>query len=272
MTQSEKAKLFFNLHHQGNPFVMANPWDVGSAHIMAAKGFAALGTTSVGVDHMMGQKAATAGRDTIMENARQIVAATDLPVSIDLEDCYGVDAQGIAETIQLAADTGAVGGSIEDAIYSKPGEIYPLEQAVERVRAAVEAASALPFKFTLCARCENFLLDKLDMDDTIARLRAYAEAGADLLYAPGLSKPEQIEQVVQAVDKPINVLLGISGHNLTMADMHRLGVARVSIGSGFHRAAISAAIKAMDEVLNKGTFDFTKSGVPMGTIDEMMGD
>lgn len=271
MNRTDKAEAFFAMHHRGRPFVIPNPWDAGSARIMAAKGFEALATTSAGVDHMNGKPSGTAGRDDVIANARLIISATDLPVAIDLEDCYGKDADGIAETILLAAQIGAVGGSIEDAVFGGNGAIYPFEEAVARVEAAVAAARALPFKFTLCARCENFLFADPDMDDTCRRLKAYAEAGADLVYAPGLRTIEQVEAVVRATDKPVNVLLGMANTTLDMANMHRLGVARVSLGSGIHRAAMRAAILALDEIREHGTFGFTHGLPSAGVIDKLLG-
>lgn len=270
MTQFEKGEAFFALHHGDHPFVIPNPWDAGSARIMAAKGFAALATTSAGVDHVNGKKSGNAGRDEIIANAGWIASSVDVPVSVDLEDCYGVDAIGIAQTISMAAEAGAVGGSIEDAVFGHPGEIYGLDEAVARVEAAVAAANTLPFKFTLTARCENYLWGNPDMADTIRRLQAYSDAGADVLYAPGLTSPEEIAALVQALDKPVNVLLGMANTKMTMADMHRLGVARVSLGSGLHRAAITAAIKALDEIQATGSFGFTGGLKSSDEIDEMM--
>lgn len=271
MDQKSKADDFFALHNTGDPFIIPNPWDIGSARIMAAKGFSALATTSVGVDHANGKRSGTAGRDDILANATLLAGATDLPLSIDLEDCYGKDASGIAETIQLAADTGAVGGSIEDARNGGGGEIYPLNEAVARVKAAVEAAAALPFKFTLTARAENFLYGHPDLDDTITRLKAFADAGADVLYAPGIRTAEQVDAIVKAVGKPINMLLGFGGTNLTMADMHQLGVARISLGGAIHRASVTATIEALNEIQREGTFKFTKELLPMDVVDDLMG-
>lgn len=272
MNQTEKGDLFYALHHRGHAFVIPNPWDVGSARILTAKGFEALATTSVGVDHASGHPSSTAGREEILTNARAIAAATPLPVSIDLEDCYGADGEGIAETIRLAAATGAVGGSIEDVRFGSNGEAYELAEAVARVRAAVDAAAALPFKFTLTARCEHLLFGRHDMDDVLKRLNAFADAGADVLYAPGLTTREEVETLVNNVGKPVNVLLGLAGTTLTMADMHQTGVARVSLGSGLHRAAMTAMLSAADEILTKGTFGFTAGLAGMEEIDEMLVD
>lgn len=268
MNQTEKGDLFFALHHRESPFVIPNPWDPGSALMMQAKGFKALATTSAGADHVMGRFAGSAGRDTILENARQIIAVTDLPVAIDLEDCYGADADGIAETIRLAGEAGAVGGSIEDAIWGQNGAYYDLDTAIKRVRAAVEAAAALPFKFTLTARCEHLLHGVGDLNETIARLKAYEAAGADVLFAPGLREPEAVEAVVQAVGKPVNVILGLADTSMDMADMHRLGVTRISLGSGIHTVAMHTASLALDEIVSQGTFSFTE-GLP--SVDSLLG-
>lgn len=268
-SQSQKGDDFFALHHRNAPFVIPNPWDVGSAKILAARGFEALATTSVGVDHMNGKPAGTAGRDDILANAKMIADATNLPVSIDMEDCYAASADGIAETIQLAAATGAVGCSIEDMRFST-NEIYPFDQALARVKAAMAAANALSFKFTLTARSENFLCGKPDLDDTIMRLKAFADAGADVLYAPGLTTLEQVTRVVKEVGKPINVLLGMSGINMTMDDMKKAGVARISLGSGLQRAAFTAALNAIDEIQTKGTFGFTETNAGMDEIDKLL--
>lgn len=258
MDQSEKANAFLALHHRGRPFAIPNPWDAGSARMMTAKGFEALATTSAGADHVMGKLSGASGRDDIIANARWIVEATDLPVAVDLEDCYGEDETGIAETIRLAADAGAVGGSIEDAIRTRPGAFYDLDVAVARVKAAVAAARALPFKFTLTARCEFLLHGHGTLDEVIARLKAYSAAGADVLFAPGLRTTDQVAEVVGALDKPVNVLLGMANSAMDMADMHRLGVARVSLGSGIYGAAMRAASEALDEVRESGSFTFTK--------------
>lgn len=268
-TQSQKGDAFFALHHRNTPFVIPNPWDIGSAKILARKGFEALATTSVGVDHMNGKPAGTAGRTDILANAKLIADATPLPVSIDMEDCYATTPEGITETIQLAAQTGAVGCSIEDMRFSTT-EIYGFDEALARVKAAVAAAAALPFKFTLTARCENFLCDKPDMDDTIMRLKAFENAGADVLYAPGLTTTDQVKILVDSLDKPLNVLLGISGIEMTMADMKNLGVGRVSLGSGLQRAAFTATLNAIEEIQSKGTFSFTNANAGMDVIDDLM--
>jgi len=270
MDQKAKGDQFFELHHRDHPFVIPNPWDAGSTKILTALGFEALATTSLGLDHTNGHHSATAGREEILENARLIADSTHLPVSVDLEDCYGSDASGIADTIRAAAEAGAVGGSIEDVRYGSDGAIYEFSEAVDRVSAAVEAAHALPFRFTLTARCENFLFGRPELSDTIKRLQAYSAAGADALYAPGLTSAAEIEAIVQAVDKPVNVLLGLANTTLSMADMHRLGVARVSLGSGLHRAAMTAFISAAREIRESGTFGFTAGLASMDEIDAMM--
>ncbi len=270
MDQKSKGVLFYDLHHRDHPFVIPNPWDIGSARMFAARGFEALATTSAGVDHVSGHPEGTAGREMILANATQIAGATDLPVSVDLEDCYGADAAGITDTIRMAADAGAVGGSIEDARYGGGGMLYSIQEAAVRVSSAAEAAAALPFKFTLTARAEGLLYGNSDMDDIVRRLNMFAEAGADVLYAPGLKTVEQVEAVVKAVDKPVNVLLGLGGTTMSMADMHRLGVARVSLGSALHRAAITAALSALDEIRDSGTFSFTDTLPPADEIDALL--
>ena len=267
MNQKERGDAFKALHHRGQPFVIPNPWDPGSARMMKAKGFEALATTSASVDHVAGRLSGAGGRDLVIENARMIAAATDLPLSVDLEDCYGADADGIAETIQLAAGTGAVGGSIEDAVWGQPGEFYDLHTAVARVEAAVAAARALPFKFTLTARCEYLLYGQRDFGEIVERLKAFSAAGADVLYAPGLKTAEEVETIVQAVDKPVNVLLGMTDTTMDMADMHQLGVARVSLGSGVHTAVMYRASQVLDEIVERGTFTFTK-GLP--SVDSLL--
>lgn len=268
--QKSKGEAFFELHHRGHPFVIPNPWDAGSARILASCGYEALATTSVGLDHANGNRSGSSGLQQILDNAALIARSTALPVSVDLEDCYASDSEGIAETINLTAAAGAVGGSIEDVRFNSGGDFFSLGEAVTRVEAAVAAARALPFKFTLTARCENFLFGRPDMDDTIKRLNAFSDAGADVLYAPGLTSISEIEAVVNGVDKPVNVLLGLANMTLTMADMHRIGVARVSLGSGLHRAAMTAFLRAAEEISESGTFGFTAGLVGMDAIDEMM--
>ena len=269
---TDRARAFRALHDSGQTFVIPNPWDAGSAKMLAALGFPALATTSAGFAFSIGRPDAANAitRDETLQNARAIVEATPLPVSADLENGFGDEPEACAETILRAAEAGLVGGSIEDAT-GRPGDpIYPLPLALRRIEAAVRAARSLPFPFTLTARAENHLNGVDDLDDTIRRLQAYAEAGADVLYAPGLRTPEDIRRVVRAVaPKPVNVVAGLSGPNLSVADLAALGVRRVSLGSSFARAAYGAFLQAAEEVRQHGSFGFAAQAVPFARINAM---
>ena len=260
-TQMEKAAGFRELHQGTKAFVIPNPWDLGSARLLAGLGFEALATSSAGAAFAMGMRDGALGREAMMEHIAAVAAATDLPVSADLENGFGDAPEFAAETIRMAAEAGACGGSIEDArgedATARTDEpIYARELAVERVRAAVEAAKSLAFPFTLTARCENFLHGRNDLADTIARLQAYQEAGADVLYAPGITTREQIESLVPSVDRPVNVLVGLKGMDLTVAQATELGVRRLSVGSGLARAAYGTLLRAAREISEHGTFNF----------------
>ena len=269
---TDRARAFRALHDSGQTFVIPNPWDAGSAKMLAALGFPALATTSAGFAFSIGRPDAANAitRDETLQNARAIVEATSLPVSADLENGFGDEPEACAETILRAAEAGLVGGSIEDAT-GRPGDpIYPLPLTLRRIEAAVRAARSLPFPFTLTARAENHLNGVDDLDDTIRRLQAYAEAGADVLYAPGLRTPEDIRRVVRAVaPKPVNVVAGLSGPNLSVADLAALGVRRVSLGSSFARAAYGAFLQAAEEVRQHGSFGFAAQAVPFARINAM---
>ncbi len=254
--QFEKAAAFRALHDGPGAFVLPNPWDVGTAKMLAHLGFKALATTSAGHAFSLGRADNTLGRDVTLAHARDIVEATGLPVSADLGNCFGDDPDAVAETIRQSAATGLAGASVEDATGRVDDPIYALDLAVERVRAAADAAHALPFTFTLTARAENFLVGRTDLFDTIQRLQAYQEAGADVLYAPGLTTRDEITSVVRALDRPVNVLIGLRGFALTLADLSALGVRRVSTGSGLSRAALGAFLSAARELHDYGTFGF----------------
>ena len=255
-TQAEKGQAFAAQHQRKEAFLIPNPWDIGSARLLAHMGFEALATTSMGCAFSLGQRDNTLTREQVLPHLRAIVAATELPVSADLENGFGDDPKYAAETIRLAAEAGIVGGSIED---SRPdGSIYPKEQAAERVRAAVEAARALPFQFTLTGRAENYLHGHPDLGDTIARLQAYQEAGADVLYAPALTTKEEISAVVRAVDRPVNVLMGLQGVQLSLAELSSIGVKRISVGSALMRTAYATLLRAGREMLERGTFDYAR--------------
>lgn len=256
--QYRRAETFTSLHAGPDVFVIANAWDAGTAKIFTALGFRALATTSAGIAHSLGKGDGAITREESLANARLLVGATHLPVAADLENGYGATADDVAETIRQAAGAGLVGGSIEDALGD---EVIPVEAAVERVTAAIEAARALPFPFTVTARAENFLYGRDDLKDTIARLQAFEAAGADVLFAPGLTTEEQIRAVTSEVGKPVNVIAGGARLNATVEQLGAWGVRRISLGSNLSRAAMSAAIGAAREIAEHGTFEFGKSGV-----------
>jgi 2-methylisocitrate lyase-like PEP mutase family enzyme len=273
-TQSEKARVFQALHQRNKPFVVGNPWDAGSARILASLKYEALSTTSAGLAFSLGRKDGTAAvsRAEALANAKSIVEATDLPVAADLENGYGDRPEDAAETIRMAAESGVVGGSIEDATGNEADPIYEFDHAVERVAAAAEAARALPFPFMFVARAENFLHGRRDLDDTIRRLQAYEKAGAEVLYAPGLTTSEEIRAVCSSVTKPVNVLMGLKGANrLTVLDLGELGVRRISLGSGFSRAALTAFLHAAREVIDDGSFTFADEAMYISELTAMFG-
>ena len=260
------------LHARPGIFVIPNPWDAGSAKILAMLGFEALATTSAGFAFSVGKPDAEGAlnRPDTLTNARVIVDATSLPVSADLENGFGDDPETCAETIRLAAETGLVGGSIEDATGRAADPIYPFELSVERVAAAVQAARALPFPFVLTARAENLINGRPDLNDTIRRLQAFAAAGADVLYAPGLTSRDDIAAVVKAVaPKPVNVVMGLSGPRFSLDELASLGVKRVSLGSSLARAAYGAFLGAAREVRDRGTFTFAAQAAPYAVLNDM---
>lgn len=266
MTQTEKAHAFRALHQREGAFILPNPWDIGTARLLAHLGFEALATTSAGFAFTLGRRDGKVSRDEVMAHIAAIAAATPLPVSADLENGFGDEPETAAETIRLAAAAGAVGGSIEDSTGLREHPVYAFEQAVERVRAAAEAAHALPFPFTLTARAENYLYGRRDLDDTIKRLQAFQEAGANVLYAPGLVSKEDIAAVVRSVDRPVNVLAGLPGAEHTRAELAAIGVKRISIGSGLARAAVHATLSAAREMHDQGTFRFTQNIVSLSEV------
>jgi 2-methylisocitrate lyase-like PEP mutase family enzyme len=269
ITQAEKGSTFRALHERPGAFIIPNPWDIGTARLLAHLGFEALATTSAGYAFSVGRQDGAIGRDEMLAHVRDIVSATDLPVSADLENGYGDDPKSVAETIQLAAATGLAGGSIEDVSNHAHGRIYDRQHAAERIRAAAEAVGALPFRFTLTARAENYLVGRPDLEDTIARLQAFQEAGADVLYAPGLAKKEAIEAVVRSVDRPVNVIMGIQGVRLNLATLSAIGVKRVSVGSALSRAALGAFLRAAREMRERGSFEFADEAVSFRDIMAM---
>lgn len=259
-SQASKAAAFKALHEHGT-FIIPNPWDAGTARLLGGMGFAALATTSAGHAFSLGKPDGAVGREATLANARAIVEATDLPVSADLENGFGDNPEDCAETIRRAAEIGLVGGSIEDATGRTGDPIYPLDQAVARVKSAVAAARRLPFPFMLVGRAENFLHGRPDLADTIRRLQAYAAAGADVLYAPGLKSREDIAAVVTAVaPKPVNVLAVAGG--LPRDGLAALDVRRISVGGALARAALTAFLRAAEELKATGTFEFVAQAIP----------
>ncbi|HDS1756227.1 isocitrate lyase/phosphoenolpyruvate mutase family protein [Pseudomonas sp. M5] len=270
--QTLRAEAFKALHERDGAFVIPNPWDAGSAKLLASLGFEALATTSAGLAFSLGRADAEAALslDETLDNAGMIVDATALPVAADLENGFGDLPEDCAHAILRAAEAGLVGGSIEDASGRSDAPIYDLGLAVERVRAAVQAARSLPFPFMLCARAENLLHGRMDLDDTILRLQAYAEAGADVLYAPGLRTVEEIRAVVQAVEpKPVNVLMGLAGVPLSVNQLQDLGVRRISVGSSLARAALGAFQRAALEVRDQGTFSYGEQALPFAQLNDL---
>jgi 2-methylisocitrate lyase-like PEP mutase family enzyme len=265
----ERGAAFRALHLRDGAFILPNPWDIGTARLLAHVGFEALATTSAGFAASVGRRDYAVLRDETIDHVAVIAAATSLPVSADLQNGFGDAPEIAAETIRLAAEAGAVGGSIEDSTGNAEEPIYEFEHAVERVRAACEAARSPSFPFTLTARCENYLNGKPDLADTIARLQAYQEAGADVLYAPGIVRKDDIAAVVRSVDRPVNVLAGLPGMAMNRAELAAMGVKRISIGSGLSRAALSAFHRAAIEMRESGTFTFAENTLTLGEIGAM---
>jgi len=272
-TQAQKAAQFQALHQRPEPFVIGNPWDAGTARILTSLGFLALSTTSAGLAFSLGRRDGTASvsRAEALANAQSIADATDLPVAADLENGYGNTPEIVAETIRLAGErAGLVGGSIEDATGNPDSPIYDYRLAVRRIEAAAAAARALPFPFMLVARAENYLHGRPDLDDTIRRLQAYEAAGAEVLYAPGITQPDDIRAVCTAIKKPVNVLMGMKGAPpLSVKELGELGVRRISLGSGFSRAALTAFLHAAREVIDDGTFTFAEQTLYMSELADL---
>jgi 2-methylisocitrate lyase-like PEP mutase family enzyme len=253
-TQTEKAKTFLELHRRGDPLLMPNAWDLGSASLLAALGFHALATTSSGYAATLGRLDGGVTRDEAIAHSAALSHGLDLPVSADLENAFADDPAGVAETIGLALDAGLAGCSVEDYSGRAEDPIYDLGLARERIAAAVEVAHAGPAKLVLTARAENHIRGRDDLADTITRLQAYQEAGADVLFAPGVSSADGIRRVIESVDRPVNVL-AIKGVP-TVAELASLGVARISVGGAFAFAALAALSDAAEELRDKGTFGY----------------
>jgi 2-methylisocitrate lyase-like PEP mutase family enzyme len=270
MTREQKYKALKALHERAGAFVIPNPWNAGTAKILTALGFEALATTSAGYAFSIGREdsAANLTRDGILQNAREIVEATHLPVSADLQDGFGPSPEICSETIRLAAAIGLAGGSIEDATGDPNAPIYDFQLAVERVEAAAETAQ--PHQFLLTARAENFLHDRPNLEDTIRRLQSFADAGADVLYAPGLPTLEAIREVCSSVSKPVNVLMGLKGATFSVEELAAAGVKRISVGGSFARAALGAFVRAAREVKDKGTFTYATEAISHTEVSAYM--
>lgn len=267
-TYAEKSAAFRALHARPGAFVIPNPWDAGTARLLASLGFEALATTSLGLANTLGRADGTGAvsRDEVLANCRAIAGATDLPVNADLENCYADEPEAAAGMIRLAAEAGVVGGSIEDATGDPLNPIYDFELAVERVRAATEVARSLPTPFMLTARAENFLHGRRDLDDTIRRLRAFEAAGAEVLYAPGLRDLASIRTVTAAVGKPVNVVMSAADPSITVAQLAEAGVKRISVGGALSRLALAAFLKGAREMKEQGSFTYMRDTVPSAEL------
>jgi 2-methylisocitrate lyase-like PEP mutase family enzyme len=272
-TQSEKAGAFRALHQRPGAFIIPNPWDAGTARLLASLGFEALATTSLGYANTLGRPdgAGVVSRGELLDNCRAIAAATDLPVNADLENGYADAPRAAAEIIRLAAEAGVVGGSIEDASGDSRNPIYDFALAVERVHAAVEAARSLAFPFMLTARAENLLHGRQDLDDTIRRLQAFEKAGADVLYAPGLKDLATIRTVASSVTKPLNVVMSAADPAITAEQLAAAGVKRISVGGALSRLALAAFLRGAREMKDEGRFTWVRDTVPTKELKAIFG-
>ncbi len=268
-SQAEKGTTFRALHQRDRAFIIPNPWDIGTARLLQSLGFEALATTSAGFAFSIGKPDGAVDRETMLAHAADLVGATDLPVSADLENGYGDDPASVAATVRLAAETGLVGCSIEDVGARRQQAPYELSLAAERVRAAAEVAHSLAFPFMLTARAENYVIGRPNLRDTIARLQAFQEAGADVLFAPGLKGKEEIITVTRSVERPVNVVMGLQGVQLSVAELSEIGVKRISVGSALSRAALGAFLRAAREMQTRGTFTFAEDAMKYADINEM---
>jgi len=270
VSQTDKANRFRALHQGPGAFVIPNPWDAGSARVLAGLGFLALATSSGGFAGTLGRRDGRVKRDEALGHARAVAAAVDIPVSADFENGFGHAPWFVAETVRLAAATGLVGCSIEDATGEKDRPLYEFVEALERVTAAVAAARSVGFAFTLTARTENFLRGNPSLDDTIKRLQAYEKAGADVLMAPGLPDLAAVRAVCAALSKPVNFMAGIRGKSFTVAELAAAGVRRISLASSLYRAAMSGLIGAATEVKDKGTFGYLDAAIATPDLNVFM--
>ena len=270
VSQAEKARKFRTLHERPGAFVIANPWDAGSARILAGLGFEALASSSGAKAGVLGKRDGRVTRDEALANARLIVNATDLPVAADLEKGFGDSPDDAAETIRQAAGVGLVGGSIEDATGNPDQPLFDIETATARIKAAVDAARSLPVPFVLSARAEGFLRGKPDLADVIRRLQAFEAAGADVLFAPGLPDLASVKKVCGALRKPFNFMVGIKGKSFSKAELEAAGVKRISLATSLYRVAMTGLIDAATEVKEKGTFTYLDRAIPTGDLNAFM--
>jgi 2-methylisocitrate lyase-like PEP mutase family enzyme len=270
LTQLQKVETFRALHARASAFIIPNPWDIGTARLLEHVGFEALATTSAGFAFSLGRRDGTVRREQVMAHVAALAAATTVPLSVDLENGFGDAPDVAAETIRQAAAAGAAGGSIEDSTRRSDRSLYEIAHAVDRIRAAAEAARAAPSGFVLTARAENFLVGRADLRDTIARLQAYQEAGADVLYAPGLSSADEIASVVRAVDRPVNALATMPALRLGFDELSALGVRRISVGGALARVAFGATLRAAREMRERGTFTFIDDAIASRDLGSMV--
>jgi 2-methylisocitrate lyase-like PEP mutase family enzyme len=270
-TQAQKATAFRALHQREGAFIIPNPWDAGTARLLTALGFEALATTSLGLANTLGRVDGTGAvsRTEVLDNCARIAAATPLPVSADLENCYAHEPRAAAELIRLAAEAGVAGGSIEDATGNADQPIYDFQLAVERVHAAAEVARSLPFPFMLTARAENYLHGRRDLDDTIRRLQAFEKAGADVLYAPGLRDLATMRIVVSSLAKPVNVVMSAADPAISAAQLAGIGVKRISVGGALSRLALAFFLKAAREMKEEGRFTWMTDTVPAKELSRL---
>jgi 2-methylisocitrate lyase-like PEP mutase family enzyme len=275
MDNAERARRgehFRELHDSGEILVLPNPWDVGTARIFANLGFQGLATTSAGLAFSLGRRdgEAAVSRDQTLEHVRTIVDATPLPVTADLENGFGESPETVAETVRLAGEIGLAGASIEDATYRHDNPILARGLAIERIQAAVEAARALPYPFTLTARSENFIRGNPDLHDTLTRLQAFEAAGADVLYAPGLPDESALRLACRSVAKPVNYVAGFGPTRFALTELKEFGVRRVTIGTSFCRAGLTAVVRAAREVLDDGTFNYVDGIHTVADFNELI--
>ncbi len=270
MTQTEKALRFRALHERAGTFLIPNPWDAGSARILAALGFEAFATSSAAAAATFGKRDGRLTREEAIASARAIAGATDVPVSGDLKSGFGHGPEAAAETVRLAAEAGLVGCSIEDFTGDANQPLFEIQRAAERISAAAEAAKALPFPFTLTARAENFVRGKPDLDDVIRRLQAYEKAGADVLFAPALPDLAAVRAICAAVSKPVNFMVAIRGKSFSVAELAEAGVKRISFASSLYKAAMTGLIAAASEVKQSGTFGYLEKTLTTAELNKFL--